>query len=40
MQINSTTAAFEGRTYANYMQQAGYLTAYYARNGENTVAAL
>ena len=31
MQINSTTAAFEGRTYANYMQQAGYTTAYYGK---------
>jgi N-acetylglucosamine-6-sulfatase len=26
MHVNSTTAAFEGKTYADYMQQAGYVT--------------
>jgi hypothetical protein len=31
MQINSTTAAFEGTHYGNYMQQAGYTTAYYGK---------
>ena len=31
MHVNSTTAAFEGRTYANYMKQAGYTTGYARR---------
>jgi arylsulfatase A-like enzyme len=31
MHVNSSTAEFEGLTYANYMQQAGYLTAYFGK---------
>ena len=29
MHVNSTTATFEGTTYANYLQQAGYMTGYF-----------
>lgn len=31
MHVNSTTAEFEGQTYANYMQQAGYITGYFGK---------
>ena len=31
MHVNSTTAVFEGLTYANYMQQAGYTTGYFGK---------
>jgi N-acetylglucosamine-6-sulfatase len=31
MHVNSTTAEFEGQTYANYMKQAGYTTGYFGK---------